>query len=320
MGTIDDSCVIGVDLGGTKLLAGAIAADLAIHSRVRRVIRGLSRNELIDEVVAAIEEARVQLEQEPLAVGIGVPATIDPRTGRTFKSTHLPLADMSVVDVLTERTGLPVFADNDATCAAIAEHRHGAAFGARDAVVVTIGTGIGAGIIASDAVLRGSHGAAGELGHIPLEADGLPCGKGCPSRGCFETRVSGPALEREAERVAIARPDSELGKAAAQGPLSGPRIVELAHDGDFAALDVMSIVGKWLGVGLVAIANLFDPEVIVIGGGLAAAGDLLLEPAREVLAERGMEPGCGATVTTAKFGADSGMLGAAVIARDGLAT
>ena len=311
--------MIGVDLGGTKLLAGAIDPDLGIRSRVRRGIRGLSRQDLIDEIVAAVEEARAGIADEPLALGIGVPATIDPRSGVVHSSTHLPLSKLAIVDVLTERTGLPVFADNDATCAAIAEHRHGAAFGARDAVVMTIGTGIGAGLISSDAVVRGAHGAAGELGHIPVEPHGLQCGAGCPSSGCLETRVSGPALEREAERVAMARPESALGRAAAQGPLTGARVVELAHDGDLAALDALGTVGQWLGVGLVAVANLLDPEVIVIGGGVSAAGELLLEPARSVLAERAMSPACGATVVVAKFGSDSGLLGAALLAREGLA-
>jgi glucokinase len=185
---------------------------------------------------------------------------------------------------------------------------------------MTIGTGIGAGFVTGDRIVRGAHGAAGELGHIPVDPTGLKCGPGCPSFGCLETVVSGPALEREAERVAVARPDSALGKAAAQGPLSGPRIVELAHDGDLAAVDVLSIVGNWLGIGLVAVANMLDPEVIVIGGGLAAAGELLIEPATAVLRERAMPPASGASVVAAKFGADAGLLGASLIARGGLAS
>ncbi len=308
--------VIGVDLGGTKLLVGAVDPDLAIRTRIGREVRGLARQDLLDVLVAAVEEARGGIDEEPLAVGVGVPATVDPRTGRTWGSTHLPIADLSIAEVLTERLGLPVFVDNDATCAAVAEHRHGAAFGSRDAVVMTLGTGIGAGLISGDRVVRGANGAAGELGHIPVEPHGLPCGAGCPSSGCLETRVSGPALEREAERVAAARPQSALGRAAKSGPLHGARVVELAHDGDLAALEAVGSVGNWLGIGLVAVANLLDPEVIVIGGGLAAAGDLLLEPARSVLAERGLPPGSGATVTAAKFGVDAGLLGASLVARD----
>lgn len=308
---------IGVDLGGTKVLAGAVDPDLGILSRARREVSGLGRQELLDEVLSAIEEARVGLADEPAAVGIGVPATFDHSVGRVVRSTHLPLEDVAIEDLLAERVGLPVAADNDATCAALAEHRAGAAAGAVNAVVMTLGTGIGAGLVLDGEVRRGSRGAAGELGHIPVEPGGLKCGPGCPGTGCLETRVSGPALEREAERVAAARPESALGKAAASGPLRGAAVVELAHDGDLAALDAVGRVGQWLGVGLVAIANLLDPDVVVVGGGVSAAGELLLEPARAVLRERAMPPAASRMeVVRAKFGADAGLLGAALLAAD----
>jgi len=310
-------CTIGVDLGGTKVLAGVLDADLGIRSRVRHEVAGLSRPDLIDVIVATVEEARRGVADEPVAVGIGVPATFDHSTGRVVRSTHLPLMDLAIEDLLAERLGLPVVADNDATCAAIAEHRAGAAVGVGNAVVMTLGTGIGAGLVLDGEVRRGAHGAAGELGHLPVEPGGLKCGLGCPGRGCLETRVSGPALEREAERVAIARPQSELAKAAANGPLRGARVVELAHDGDLAALEALGIVGQWLGTGLVAIANLLDPELVVVGGGLAAAGDLILEPARSVLRERAMPPAAlEMEIIPAKFGADAGLIGASLLARD----
>lgn len=310
--------VIGVDLGGTKLLAGAIGPDLAIHSRVRHPVAGLGRQDLLDLIAAAVGEAKGGLPDDPIAVGIGVPGTVDPITGTVHNSTHLPLAGVPVAELLSERTGLPVSVDNDANCAALAEHLHGAAFGARNAVVMTVGTGIGGGLVVADALVRGAHGAAGELGHIPVEPGGLDCGTGCPSSGCLETRVSGPALEREAERLAIAHPDSGLGRAAVAGALHGAQVVELAHDGDLPAVEAVGIVGRWLGVGLVAVANMLDPEVVVIGGGLSAAGDLLLEPARAVLAERAAAPASGMSVVTAKFGADAGLLGASLLAREAL--
>ncbi len=309
---------IGVDLGGTKVVAGAVDSDLGIRSRARREVAGLGRQELIDVVLSAIEEARVGLPDEPAAVGIGVPATFDHSVGRVVSSTHLPLEDVAIEDLLAERIGLAVAADNDATCAALAEHRAGAAVGAANAVVMTIGTGIGAGIVMDGKLRRGAHGAAGELGHIPVEPNGLKCGPGCRGTGCLETRVSGPALEREAERVAAARPESALGKAAtAGGPLRGARVVELAHDGDLAALDAVGRVGHWLGIGLVAVANLLDPDVVVVGGGVSAAGELLLEPARAVLREQALPPAAARMqVVQAKFGADAGLLGAALLAAD----
>jgi glucokinase len=317
---VSGNFTIGVDLGGTKVLAGAVDPDLGIRSRARREVAGLGRQDLLDVILSAIEEARVGIEGEPAAVGIGVPSTFDHSVGRVVRSTHLPLEDVAIEDLLAERVGLPVAADNDATCAALAEHRAGAAVGAANAVVMTLGTGIGAGIVMDGKLRRGSHGAAGELGHIPVEPAGLRCGPGCPGTGCLETRVSGPALEREAERVAAARPESALGKAAAAGPLRGATVVELAHDGDLAALDAVGRVGHWLGIGLVAIANLLDPDVVVVGGGMSAAGELLLEPARAVLRETAMPPAAQQMeVVRAKFGADAGLLGAALLAADRVA-
>ena len=316
-GLVVTGSTIGVDLGGTKVLAGVLDADLGIRSRVRRDVTGLSRPELLDVIVAVVEECRHGIADEPIAVGIGVPATFDRESRRVVRSVHLPLADLAIEDLLAERIGLPVYADNDATCAAIAEHQAGTALGVDNALVMTLGTGIGAGLIIDGQIRRGSHGSAGELGHIPVDPTGLTCGAGCPGRGCLETRVSGPALEREAERVAVARPESGLGHAASKGPLRGARVVELAHDGDLAALDALGTVGHWLGIGLVSIANLLDPELVVVGGGMAAAGELLLEPARAVLRERGMPPASSMRVELAKFGADAGLLGASLLARQG---
>jgi len=314
---VAERCVIGVDLGGTKLLAGAIDSDLGIRARFKREITGLSRLELIDAIVAAVEQVRGEIPDQPMAVGVGFPATFDRSNGRIVRSPHLPFEDVALADLLAERIDLPVAADNDATCAAIAEHRAGSAISAWNAVVMTIGTGIGAGIIAGNRLQRGAHGAAGELGHIQIDPNGSRCAPGCPGIGCFETHVSGAALVREAERVAAAQPLSGLGKAAAEGRITSPVVVELAHDGDLAAIEAVGAVGHWLGVGLVAVANLLDPEVIVVGGGLAAAGDLLLEPARAVLAERALPPAAnGARLVIARFGADAGLLGAAMVGRD----
>lgn len=309
--------MIGVDLGGTKLLAGAVDPDLGIRARNHRETAGLGRVDVIDAIVAAVEQVRGEISDEPVAVGVGFPATFDRRSGRIVRSVHLPIADVALADLLAERIDLPIVADNDATCAMIAEHRAGSAAAARDAVVMTIGTGIGAGIISGGQIQRGAHGAAGELGHVQIDPGGGQCGPGCPGTGCFETRVSGRGLIREAERIAAARPESGLAAAADRGPLAPPSIVELAHDGDLAAIEAISAVGQWLGIGLVAVANLLDPQLIVVGGGIAAAGDLLLEPAREVVAERALPPAAGdLRIVLARFGADAGLLGAAMLAQD----
>jgi glucokinase len=236
-------------------------------------------------------------------------------------AVNLALADIAFGDVMTERLDLPVFVDNDGNMAALAEHRAGAAKNATDAVVLTLGTGIGGGLILNNKLYRGSIGAGAELGHMVIEMDGPPCQGNCPNHGCLESLASGTALAREAVRVAGERPDSGLGRAARYGrELAGPLVTELAHDGDEAALEVITLIGQRLGVGIANLVNIFNPQVVVIGGGVIGAGELLLEPAREVVAERALPPSRDeVSIVAARFGVEAGMVGAAALAFDGLA-
>ncbi len=222
---------------------------------------------------------------------------------------------------MAERLGLPVFVDNDGNAAAIAEHRAGAARGASEAVVMTIGTGIGGGLILRGEPYRGAVGAAAELGHIVIDLNGPPCQGNCPNHGCVETFASGTALAREAHRLAHERPDSGLGRAMREGrELAGPLVTELAHDGDAAALEAIELIGSRLGVALASLTNIFNPEVIVIGGGVIAAGELLLAPARAEVARRALPPSRDVVrIVAARFGVEAGMIGAAALAFDGLA-
>jgi glucokinase len=317
-------CVIGVDLGGTKLLAGAVDAALNVHHRATRPARARDHIAVIDTVVSAVTEVRDAIEGASggvEAVGIGIPCLIDQERGIAVMSTHLPLADVPFRDLVAERIGLPVFVDNDANAAMLAEWRFGAAQGARDAALLTIGTGIGGGLVVGGALQRGSQGAGAELGHMVVDADGPRCNGHCPNRGCLEALAAGTALAREARRIAAERPQSGLGRALAAGrQISGPLVTELAHDGDAAAMDALAVIGRWLGVGVANLVNMLNPEVVVIGGGVIAAGELLLEPARAVVAERALSPSKEhARIVPARFGAESGMLGAATLAFDGLA-
>ncbi|HYF28117.1 MAG TPA: ROK family protein, partial [Baekduia sp.] len=224
-------------------------------------------------------------------------------------------------DLLAERLGLPVVVDNDATCAMLAEHRAGAAQGAKHAVLVTLGTGIGGGLVVDGRVVRGAVGAAAELGHVVIDIDGPPCQGTCPNHGCLEVLASGSALGREALRVARAVPDSALGRALAAGDeITGALTTELAHDGDLAARDLVALIGTRLGVGLSSFVNIFNPEVVVVGGGVVAAGNLLLGPAREEVARRSLRPSRDIVrIVPARFGADAGMLGAALLGLEGFA-
>jgi glucokinase len=317
---VPKGCVIGVDLGGTKLLAGAVDDELRVHHRALRSSRGGDTAEVLSILEGAISEAVEAVEGNVTAVGIGIPSTIDQSRGVSVYATHLPLAGVRVAAILSERIALPVFVDNDANLALLAEHRAGAAADARNALMLTLGTGIGGGIIIDGRLYRGSQGAAAELGHIVVEQDGPPCQGNCPNRGCLEVMASGSALVREATALAGLRPRSALGRALADGTgITGPLVTELAHEGDEAAREVLDLIGRRLGVGLSSLVNVFNPDVIVIGGGVLAAGELLLAPAREVMVARGLPPARDhVRVVPARFGEESGMLGAALLAREGL--
>jgi glucokinase len=312
---------IGVDMGGSKLLAGAVDADLSVHRRAQRPLLGLDQATLLDVAVDAVEEVRALAEEEISGVGFGIPALIDQTTGRAVIAVNLPLADIVFAEVMAERLDLPVFVDNDANLATLAEHRAGAAVGCSEVVMLTVGSGIGGGLILRGRLYRGSGGAGAELGHTVIDLNGPPCQGNCPNHGCLEAMASGTALAREATRVAAERPDSGLGRAAATGlELAGPLVTELAYDGDAAALEVLTLIGTRLGVALASFVNTFNPEVVVIGGGVMAAGDLLLEPARAEVAARALPPSRDEVrIVTAEFGVEAGMIGAAAFAFDRLA-
>jgi glucokinase len=314
-------CVIGVDLGGTKLLAGVVDERHRVRHRAFRTRRGEDAQAVVDQLVEAIDEVRVAAAEGVLGVGLGIPALVEPRRGVALASNHLPLSGVPVRDLLSERTGLPVYVDNDGNAALLAESRWGAARGARHAVLLTLGTGIGGGLLVDGRIVHGTVGAAAELGHVVIEAEGLPCPGACPNRGCLEAYVSGNALGRAGGRLARERPRSGLGRALAQGQeVTGALVTELAHDGDEGARGLVTAMGERLGIGLASLVNVFDPEVVVVGGGAVALGDLLLDPARRVLNERALPvPRDHVRVASARFGAESGMLGAAALALDGLA-
>jgi glucokinase len=313
-------CVIGVDLGGTKLLAGVVDAELNVHHRVHRAVRALAQRELLDMAVEAVEEARAATTNEVAAVGFGIPCLIDQRRGMATMAVNLPLRDVPFRDLMAERIGLPVEVDNDGNVAALAEWRAGAARGANDVVLLTIGTGIGGGLILDGAPYRGSIGAGAELGHITIDLDGPPCQGHCPNNGCLETLASGTALTREGRRIAGERPDSALGRALADGrEISGALITELAHDGDAAAIEALTVIGTNLGVGIASYMNIFNPDVVVVGGGVLAAGELLLAPARMEAARRALPTMAQhARIVPAQFGAEAGLVGAAALAFHGL--
>jgi glucokinase len=306
---------IGADLGGTKLLLGVLDAESKVVWESRESSTGQGEEQLVEMLVREIGEAR---EARPgvSAAGLGIPATIDHDRGVAVSAVNLPIENLPIRELVSGRTDLPVFVDNDANVAAFAEHLYGAARGADNAVMLTIGTGIGGGLILGGEIYRGATGAGAELGHMVISMDGPRCQGNCPGRGCLETFASGTALGREGLNMAEWEPESALGKMLAAGrEIDGKAVTEAALAGDSTAIKVFGVVGKRLGVGLAGLANIFEPEVIVIGGGVIAAGDLLLEPARRELEARALSPMNRTPVVAAKLGQDAGMIGAAAMAR-----
>ncbi len=306
---------IGVDLGGTKLLLGVLDPDSNVVWESRERSTGQEEHELVELLVREIEEARAERPGVE-AIGLGIPATIDHERGLAVSAVNLPIENLPIRDLLAERIGLPVFVDNDANVAALAEHRFGAARDTRCAVMLTIGTGIGGGLIVDGELYRGASGAGAELGHVVIDAYGPRCQGNCPNRGCVETFASGTALGREGREAAEREPESVLGRMRADGrEIDGRAVTEAALDGDATAIGVFDLVGRHLGVALASFANVFEPETIVVGGGVMAAGDLLLEPARAELRARALPPMNRTPVVVAELGSDAGMIGAAAMAR-----
>ena len=304
---------IGVDLGGTKMAVGVVDSDQKIHFQGREPSTGLSEQKLMDELADELTQAK-QARPDVLAAGLGIPATIDFDRGEAIHAVNLTITDVPIRGLIQERIGLPVYGETDAHVAALAEHLYGAGRGAQNVVLLTIGTGIGGGLILNGEVYRGSTGAAAELGHIVIEEDGPPCQGNCPNHGCVEALASGTAIAKAGKEAAARDPDSALGKALAEGPIAGRTVTELALAGDRPAREVVAQAGRHIGVALSSLANIFDPDVFVIGGGVSVVGDLLLDPAREELRSRALPPQNERPVKRAQLGPDAGMIGAAAMA------
>lgn len=314
--------VIGLDLGGTKLMAGLFDSATELRARERVPVAGLDSDGLVDLLVRIVGDLVAQSSEPVLAVGCGVPTTFDQRTGTAVQAANLPIADLPLRTLLTQRTGLAVFLDNDANVAALAEQRLGVGAGvADDLLMITLGTGFGGGIVSGGRIMRGAIGAGAELGHMSIDYDGPACvAPNCPGIGCIETFVSGTALARDAAAHVAAHPDSPLALAVAAGePARGETVARLADDGDAECIAMLERMGERLGAGLANLVNIFNPAMIAIGGGLTPVLPFVLPVATRVMVERSLAPGNEyVQVVAAGFGPDAGMVGAALMARDGL--
>jgi glucokinase len=308
--------VIGVDLGGTKV-AVAPLHDRELGDSLIKPTDLSSTEALLDQLVEMVGEIRSDgLE----GVGIGVPSVVEFATGKVVSSVNVPLTDVPLRHVLGERLGVPVFVDNDATVAALAEaHDDELRMVAQNLVMITIGTGIGGGFVLGGQIYRGATGGAGEIGHtiVGMDLSGeVPTPVRFPQIGSLEFEAAGHALDRLAVADASEYPDSELGRLTAAGDRAdGEHAVRAAHDGDRHAARIVELWAQRVGIGIANAINTFDPDEVVLGGGGVKARELLLEPARRV-ASQYVVPGLGkqTTIRLARHGVRAGVLGAALLA------
>ena len=293
--------VIGVDLGGTKILAGLVDEEGGVSTRREHATPTGSQEELLAGIDAAVEEL---LDDDVRALGFGIPSTIDHRTGRVEGSVNIPLADLDFRARMADRFGIPAAIENDANAATLAEFRIGAGREARTMVMLTLGTGCGGGVVIDGSLFRGWA----ELGHIVIDVDGVPCQGTCTGRGHLEPYVTGVAATKLAQEAFGPAVDSH-------------RLVRLANEGERKAGEILRSIGEKLGAGIASLVNVFNPDLVVIGGGFAAAGDWLFEPAREVVRWQALHPaGERVRIVRAELGTAAGLIGAGFVAFETLSS
>jgi len=313
------SSSIGIDVGGTKILAGLVDADGRVVHQARRQSARNDPTSVLNTICEVVTELGDASEDDVVAVGLGIAGPVDAERSTVFYAPNLGWPQVPVRDLLTDRVGLPVIVENDGNSAAWGEFVAGAGTNVKDLTVITVGTGIGGGIIINGELLRGAHGAAGEIGHMNAVPNGRPCG--CGRNGCWEQYASGNALVREARTLAAERRQEaglllSLGDGTPEG-VQGVHVTAAAREGDPVAQEAFAVVGTWLGRGLADLSSILDPGAFVIGGGVSEAGDLLLNSARATLAEKltvGRSRRPIPEVRLATLGNEAGLIGAAALA------
>jgi glucokinase len=311
------SLAIGVDVGGTKVLAGVVDPDGSVRRTVRVATPRLDARALADSIIGAARDAA---QGESIAcVGISLAALLDADRTRILLAPNGGWASEPLGLMVEQSLGVPTLLENDGNCAAWGEFRFGAGRAFDEVVMVTVGTGVGGGLVLGGLLRRGFHGIGGEIGHLTVVPEGLPCG--CGRTGCWEQYASGNALVREARRLALRRRADaslllSLGDGTPEG-VQGVHVTEAARLGDVVALAAFDYVGAWLGRGMADLAAVLDPPVFVLGGGVSAAGDILAVPARCALAQEAMGKGSlpVPAVVVAELGNRAGIVGAADLAR-----
>jgi glucokinase len=309
--------VVGVDVGATKIAAGVVSPEGKVLGRVR-YSTARTPEKLLSGIVRAVSEVRDGFEVG--GVCVAVPGLLLSQESKVVYSPNLHAVEgIPLKDELEPKLRLPLTIENDNSAAAWGEFRFGAGMGTNHLVFVGLGTGIGGGIVFDGQLLQGAQGAGGELGHVTVQATGPRCA--CGNRGCLEAFASGSAIGRRGRQVASERPDSALGRLVAQREVLGEDVTRLARDGDEAALSVLKEVGRWLGIGLAGFVNVFNPDVVVVGGGAMKYGEPMLERAREEIHLRALPPGRDLVeVKEAILSPNSGVIGAAALAKNSSGT
>ena len=303
--------VLGVDVGGTKVAVAAVEGVTATRTKEHPTVT-VSSDALLDGVEHVVRDVIGDAGQ-PEAIGVGVPSQIEFATGTVETSVNIPLTGVPLREELGRRFRVPVYVDNDANCAALAEAHM---VGVSHLVMLTLGTGVGGGVVIDGMIFRGAHGLGAELGHIAVNPDGPPCPGNCPNRGCLEAYCSGQALERDGTELASDKPDSHLAtRLDADGRLTARRLVAAAEDGDADALLIMENFGRMLGIGIANYVNIFEPERLAIGGGISRASHLFFDRAVQEAGARTL-PALWkrTTVALAEGGPDAGVIGAGLLA------
>lgn len=314
MAEADERLVVGVDLGGTKI-AGAMVDErgrLLAQREVPTEAEG-GRDHVIERIVGLIRQVAGESRTPPRAIGIGAPAPLSPSLGIIWEAPNLPgWEDVPLRQILTERVGLPVTLENDARAAALAEHRVGAGRGVDDMLFIAVGTGIGGALVIGGRLHRGATETAGEIGHMVMVPDGPLCG--CGNRGCLEQFSAGPAIERRAVELVRSGMRSELSGLPLES-ITGEDVARAAGRGDEVGIRAFNEAGAWLGTAIASVANLVNPGLVVIGGGVGEAGELLLQPAREAAQAHTLERAFETLrIVPAALGNEAGILGAALSA------
>ena len=312
---MSDEYVLAGDVGGTNLRVAAVAGDGRVLHLVKHPTPDTNgSDEIVDAIRVAAERCIADVSASlPLGFGLALAALINPSEGRILSSPNLPqLNDLRLANILSSRLGLDVVLENDATAAAIGEHWLGSSTDTQNSIFVTLGTGIGGGLILAGRPYRGTDGTAGEIGHICVEPDGLECG--CGSRGCVEQYASATAIARIARGLANSDPVSRL---ANSDDLSASTVFDAAVEGDEVALKTFRIMGRYLGIALADLIDVLNPELIVIGGGAAGAWDFFIEEVGNEIKQRTFRhPAETARLVPASLGDSAGILGAARVILD----